>query len=126
MKWVTKLLDSNFHAWKIIPDLLYSDIGGTRVLFHQNLQLSKQCLAKIKQYPKFYQELIQIWANASDKEPSKISEIYEEVFWNNKVITSNEDSLFNKHFIMKDMTIRDIIDQYGVPLRWQDSSRSTH
>ena len=38
-------------------------------LFHQNLQLSKQCLAKIKQYPTFYQELIQIWVKASEKNP---------------------------------------------------------
>ena len=60
IKWVTKLLDSNFHPWKIIPNLLFSNAEGTRALFHQNLQLSKQCLAKIKQYPKFYQELIQI------------------------------------------------------------------
>ena len=45
IKWVTKLLDSNFHPWKIIPNLLFSDLGGTRALFHQNLQLLKQCLA---------------------------------------------------------------------------------
>ena len=51
IKWVTKLLDSDFHPCKIIPNLLFSDLGGTRTLFHQNLQLSKQCLAKIKQYP---------------------------------------------------------------------------
>ena len=69
IKWVTKLLDSNFHPRKIIPNLLLSDLGGTRILLHQNLQLSKQCLAKIKQYPTFYYELIQIWAKASGKEP---------------------------------------------------------
>ena len=63
IKWVTKLLNSNFHPWKIIPNLLFSDLGG--MLFHQNLQLSKQCLAKIKQYPTFYYEFIQIWAKAS-------------------------------------------------------------
>ena len=48
-------------------------------LFPQNFQLSKQCLAKIKQYPKFYHVLIQIWANASEKELSIKSEICEEV-----------------------------------------------
>ena len=69
IKWVTKLLDSNFHPWKIILNLLFSDLGGTRTLFHQNLQLSKQCLAKIKQYPTFYYELIQILAKASGREP---------------------------------------------------------
>ena len=90
-------------------------------MFHQNLQLSKQCLAKIKQYPKFYQELIQIWVKASRKEPSRTSEICEEILWNNKMITSSGDSLFNKHFILNGiLTIRDIIDEYGVPLSWQD------
>ena len=54
IKRVTKLLDSKFHPWKIIPNLLFSDIRGTRAFFHQNLQLLKQFLAKIKQYPKFY------------------------------------------------------------------------
>ena len=57
IKWVIKLLDSDLHHWKIIPNMLFSDIGGTRALFHQNLQLSKQCLAKLKHYPKFYQDL---------------------------------------------------------------------
>ena len=82
------------------------------------MKLSKQCLPKIKHYPQFYQDLIQIWANASGKEPSRTSEIYEKVIWNNKIITSSGDSLFNKHFILKDiMTIRDIIDsEYGLPL----------
>ena len=37
------------------------------------------------------------------------------------MITSNGDSLFNKHFILKGtLTIRDIMDLYGVPLSWQD------
>ena len=86
-------------------------------LVSSNLQLSKQSLAKIKQYSKFYHELIQIWAKASGKEPSRTLEICEEVLWNNKMITSNGDSLFNKHFILKGiLTIRDIIDEYGVPL----------
>ena len=48
-----------------------ADIGNTRALFHRNLQVSKQCLAKIKQYSKFYQELIQIWANASKRNPPR-------------------------------------------------------
>ena len=52
IKWVTKLLDSNFPPWKIIPNMLFLDIRGTSALFHQNLQLSKQCLAKIKHDPK--------------------------------------------------------------------------
>ena len=37
------------------------------------------------------------------------------------MIISNGDSLFNKLFILKGiLTIRDIIDEYGVPLSWQE------
>ena len=54
---------------KLFQTCFFSDLGGTRALFHQNLQLSKQCFAKIKQYPTFYHELIQIWAKASGREP---------------------------------------------------------
>ena len=40
------------------------------------------------------------------------------------MITFNGDSLFNKHFISKGvLTIRDIIDEYGVPLSWQDAQQ---
>ena len=71
IKQVTKLLDSNFHPWKIIPHLLFSDFKGMRTLFHENLQLSKQCLAKIKQCPTFYYDYIQIWEKASRKKPTE-------------------------------------------------------
>ena len=40
------------------------------------------------------------------------------------MITSNGDSLFNKHFILKGiLTIRDIINKYGVLLSWQDAQQ---
>ena len=40
------------------------------------------------------------------------------------MITFNGDSLFNKHFTLKGiLTIRDIIDEYGVPLSWQDAQQ---
>ena len=64
-----------------------------------------------------YQELIQIWAKAGEKEPSEhVGSLMEQQ--NN---TIQWDSLFHKHFILTViMTIRDIIDECGVPLSWQD------
>ena len=92
-------------------------------MFQYNLQLSKQFLAKIKQYPKFYQELIQIWAKASGNELSRTSEVCEEVLWNNKMITSNGDSLSNKHYIYS-MSISLVFHWYGliksIPTTWKD------
>ena len=61
---------------------------------------------------------------SNQKEPSRTSEICEEVLWNSKMIISNGDSLFNKYSTLKAiMTIRDIIDEYGVPLSWQDAQQ---
>ena len=45
--WVNRLLDNNFHPWKIIPNYLFSNIGGIKLIFHLNLHVSKQCLTKI-------------------------------------------------------------------------------
>ena len=32
--WVTRLLDTNFHPWKTIPNMLFSNIGGLEIMFH--------------------------------------------------------------------------------------------
>ena len=46
IKWVIRLVDENFHPWRIIPNLLFSDTEGKEVLFHHNLRLSQQCILK--------------------------------------------------------------------------------
>ena len=51
--WITRLLDNNFHPWKVIPNYLFSNIGGIIIIFHFNLQVSKHCLSKIKKFPNF-------------------------------------------------------------------------
>ena len=74
---------------------------------------------KIKAYPIFYQELVLLWSEVSEKEPVEISEICSEVLWNNKFIISKKESLFNKLFIDNGMTkILDIINGRGILLDW--------
>ena len=119
VKWITRLLDNNFHPWKIVPKYYFSNVGGIIIIFHSNLQLSKQCSIRIKQIPAFYQELVQIWGTVSKKEPEEILEICSEVIWNNKLILDNEESLFNEYFINKGIiTIQDIINEQGDVLQW--------
>ena len=65
--WVKRLLDSNFHSWKIIPTILFSSIGGLKIVFHLNLKLSMQCKVIVNTFPQFYQELVHLWSNASEK-----------------------------------------------------------
>ena len=88
-------------------------------MFHSILKLSNYCATRIKSYPKFYQNLIQLWEDVSEEEPKDVSEICEEIIWNNRMIISNCQTLFNKCFIDKGIfRIRDIIDVSGSPLCW--------
>ena len=75
-----------------MPNYLCSNVGGVKIIFHLNLQLSKHCITKIKMFPKFYQELIKLWVNVSKKEPIGVPEIVKEVLWNNGMILSKNES----------------------------------
>ena len=81
----------------------------------------------INTFPKFYQELAHLWSNVSEKEPSTTSEIFKVVLWNNSRIMSNEESLYNCHFISKGLlTIRDSIDASGQLLGWTEAKQKYH
>ena len=80
-------------------------------MFHSNLKLSNYCASQIKSYPKFYQNLIQLWADVSEEEPKDVSEICEEIIWNNRMISSNCQTLFNKCFMALDKLWR-------TPMAW--------
>ena len=54
-----------------MPNLFFSRVGGNKAIFHFNLQLSEACLAKIKNFPLFYQQLIQMWAKVSKRDPTQ-------------------------------------------------------
>ena len=113
MKWVSCLLDDNFHPGKIILNLFFSKVGDNKAIFHFNLQLSEACLAKIKQLLLVYQHPVQLWAKLSKRDHIETSEpaceILKEVLWNNSCITSSGKSRYNQYFI----TIIDIMDENG-------------
>ena len=73
-------------------------------------------------YPKFYQEIVQTWANVCKKEPSNAFEACNECLWNNKLITSNGGNLYNRHLFAKGTNrVQDIIGQNGSLLLWSDA-----
>ena len=124
--WVKRLLNSNFHSWKIIPTILFSSIGGLKIVFHSNLKLSRQCKLIVNTFPKFYQEFVHLWPNVSEKEPLTASEILGEVLCNKSRITSHEQSLYNCHFISKRiLTVRYLIDASGQLLGWTEAYHLT-
>ena len=98
---VTRLQDTDFHPSKIIPNILFSNSGGLEIMFHSNLKRSNYCASQMISYHKFYQNLIQLWEDVSEEEPKNVSDICEEIIWNNHMIISNCQTLFNKCFIDK-------------------------
>ena len=64
--WIRRLIDDNFHTWKIIPSKLFRPIGGMS-FFHRNLKLSDSCMRVVETFPTFYQELVQLWVIISQK-----------------------------------------------------------
>ena len=77
---------------------------------------------KTKNFPNIYQELVQAWADVSEKEPSNPLEVCSECLWNNRLITSNGESLYNRHFIAKGIIrVQDIVNQNGLLLLWSDA-----
>ena len=55
--WIQRLLDDNFHPWKIIPNKLLS-FTGTSSVFCQNFKPSGYCAKRFSRFPEFYQELV--------------------------------------------------------------------
>ena len=49
--WIRRLLDGNYHPWKIIPERLFASVGGYS-FFHFNLKLSESCLCIIERIEK--------------------------------------------------------------------------
>ena len=85
-------------------------------------------MAKIKNFPLFYQQLIHIWAKVSKRDPTQTSdpayEICKEVLWNNSCITCGGKTLYNQYFMTKGIIcVIDIMDENGVLLKWEKAKQ---
>ena len=78
--WGTRLLDNNFHQWKIIPTKIFAVFGGLKIIFHP---LSKRCSKNIDNIPYLYKELVYLWQDISCKKTEDALDIANEVLWNN-------------------------------------------
>ena len=102
--------------------LLFLNVGGLKTIFHYNLKFSKYCRQKVGRFPKFYNELLQIWSKVSKNEPSQAYDISNEILWNNCMIISDGESLFNENFIARGMlTIQDITSENGSLLSLEEA-----
>ena len=112
--WGTRLLDNNFHPWKIIPTKIFAAFGGLKIIFHPNLQLSK-C---------FYKELVYLWQDISCKKTENALDIANQDLWNNRQVTRDGNSLYDRSLIDKGIiTIRDISNEIGELLSWSEAEQ---
>ena len=122
--WRTRLLDSNFHPWKIIPNKLFTVFGGLKIIFYPNLQLSKRCSKNVDNIPDFYKELVYLWQDISSKKTEDALDISNEVLWNNRHVTRDGNSLYDESLIDKGIiTIRDISNEIGELLSWSEAEQ---
>ena len=74
--------------------------------------------------PRFYNELVGAWSDASENDSKKVLEISGEVLWNNFNISSKGESLFNQYLIDKGVvTVGDTISDKGEILTWEEVKR---
>ena len=117
--WIRRLLDGNYHPWKIIPEKLFASVGGYS-FFHFNLKLSESCLCITeKTFPNFYKQLVDLWIRVSYQEPSGITEICNQALWNNLFIAPQGKPLFNSFFIARNkLKVIDLLSDSGSFLPW--------
>ena len=93
MIWLRRLLDNNYHPWKLIPTKFFSPLGGV-TFFHSNLKLADSSLRVVKNLSPFYQEPVSLWAKISQQSPTTFSEICNQTLWNNSFITTLGKPIF--------------------------------
>ena len=124
VSWGTRLLDNNFHPWEIIRYKIFAVFGGLKIIFYPNLWLSKRCFKNINNVPVFYKELVHLWQDISCKETADALDIANEVLWNNRHVTRDRNSLYDKSLIDKSIvTIRDIFNEVGELLSWSEAEK---
>ena len=100
MIWLRRLLDNNYHPWKLTPTKLFSPLGLV-TFFHSNLKLADSSLRLVKNLSPFYQELVNLWSNIRQQNLTTFSEICNQTLWNNSFITALGKPIFDKDFIDK-------------------------
>ena len=84
------------------------------------MKLADSSVRYVKKLSPFYQELVNLWANISQQNPTTFSEICNQTLWNNSFITTLGKPSFYKDFIDKNMLrIADLLTDSGNFLSWQ-------
>ena len=97
--WVSRLADSKFSNWKLIP-LKYLNVFGKKwLIFKMNIDVKKhkQFLNNI---PEFYKKVLTSWIKTGGGQlssPLTFSNIRKQILWGNRFITFEKNIYFLKN-----------------------------
>ena len=113
MTWIRRLVDNNFHRWKIIPRK-YLTYANNEIICHRNLPFDQTVLNKINGIPVFYVDLLKRWSGLTNSLSEDVNMILTESVWLNRSILIDNRSVFNSSFSTLSInTVRDLYNANG-------------
>ena len=120
--WIKKMLDTkNFHPWVGVAENILRKVGGVNV-FQSNLSVAPSRLNSFKRIPVFYKELIDVWKTFSGGVVKDVEFILFQSLWNNKFITSKNDTCSEELYCKEIKYVSDLIDDEGCLSAWEVKS----
>ena len=96
-------------TWNLFLDFYLKKVGG-KFLFYCNFSYPRLPIA----LPEFYKECLVAWASLSQDNPLLISEIANQVIWNNRLICIESKSIYNQRLIdFGIVKVGDLFDSRG-------------
>ena len=89
--WVKRLCSPTESPWKIIPNFLLANVGGS--LFFQCSYDTKHVKLNVN-LPNFYTNLISYWQNLNVTVPPRKLDTLNQIIWNNRFIKIGKLSVF--------------------------------
>ena len=116
LSWIKRLLDDNFHPWKVIPTYIFTKISplGSNI-FYPNFMLD----IDVKNIPDFYQNILNFWTEFSHASPLTASSVLSECVWNNRHITIGNKVIQPTFLSAKNVIfVADFFDVNGNVIPW--------
>ena len=114
--WVKRLYDNSIHEWKLMALHIITQKLGKHFLFHSNLYIDPK---KIRQFRKYYQEILSKWSSNLSVPPKTSSTIASQIIWYNKRILVDKRSFYNTTIADKGINhVRELFDTNGAMKPW--------
>jgi hypothetical protein len=115
--WVSRLTDSIFSNWKLIP-LKYVNVFGEKCpIFLYEHRCEKKHEQFLNNIPEFYKNVLTSWIKTGGGQlnsPLTFSHVRKQILWGNRFITFENKYLFFKEWIISGIIfVNDIIDKNG-------------